>query len=356
MRGRGDFGEETTGPAVTGDVARPSRGGTPEGMAAPAVLSAAAHVLVLAVAVFGLPDLARPPDDSLADVPIYDTSEIDTRSKAPTVSQERPQDRKLPEADKNTPPPPAPQVEAAPPPKPDPKPDPKPEPQIAAARPKPEEKPAPKPELKVERPKEPDTEALKPKPPEPVVERKPEPKPEPPKPEVRKPEPPKPEPPRPEARKPEPPAPPQKTLDQILSEQTNRTRQPPQPVPGTGKPNVQGTRTPQTAMAVGRLTQSENAAMADKVRPCWNVNDGGRDPSQLIAYIIVDMAPDGRVTEARIADETRSAMAANPFLRAFAEAGQRAVLNPRCQPLPYPQHKYEQLKRFVFKFDPRDLR
>jgi hypothetical protein len=119
---------------------------------------------------------------------------------------------------------------------------------------------------------------------------------------------------------------------------------------------VPGTRTPQTALAAGRLTNSENAAMADKVRPCWNVNDGGRDASQLIVYIIVDMAPDGRVTEARISDETRAAMAASPFLRAFAEAGQRAVLNPRCQPLPYPQHKYEQLKRFVFKFDPRDLR
>ena len=95
--------------------------------------------------------------------------------------------------------------------------------------------------------------------------------------------------------------------------------------------------------------------MADKVRPCWHVNDGGRDASQLLVYIIVDMAPDGRVTDARISDETQAAMASNPFLRSFAEAGRRAVLNPRCQPLPYPQHKYEQLKRFVFKFDPRDL-
>lgn len=332
------------------------RGDSGGDMTTPAVLSAGAHVVLLAVTLFGLPNLTRPPDDSLADVPIYDASEIGPQSKAPVVSQERPQDRKLPEADKNTPAPPAPQVEAAPKPAPDPKPDPKPEPQVAAVQPKPEEKPAPKPEPKVEKPKEPDTEALKPKPPEPAVERKPDPKPEPPKPEVKKPDPPKPEPPKPEVKKPEPPKAPAKTLDQILAEQTNRTPRPPQPVAGDGRPNVPGTRTPQTALAAGRLTASENAAMADKVRPCWSVNDGGRDASQLIVYIIVDMAPDGRVTEARISDETRSAMAGNPFLRSFAEAGQRAVLNPRCQPLPYPQHKYEQLKRFVFKFDPRDLR
>jgi hypothetical protein len=333
------------------------RGTTGDEMTAPAVLSVGAHVVVLAVALFGLPNFVQQPDDSLADVPIYDASEIGPQSKAPVVSPERPEDRKLPEAEKNTPAPPAPQIEAAPKSKPEPKPDPKPEPQVAAVqpKPKPEDKPAPKPEPKVEEPKDPDVEPIKPKP-EPAVEKKPEPKPEPPKPEVKKPEPPKPEPPKQEVRKPEPPKAQPKTLDQILAEQTNRSPKPPQPISGPGKPNVQGTRRPQTALVAGRLTQSENAAMADKVRPCWHVNDGGRDASQLIVYIIVDMAPDGRVTDARISDETHAAMASNPFLRSFAEAGRRAVLNPRCQPLPYPQHKYEQLKRFVFKFDPRDLR
>jgi hypothetical protein len=331
------------------------RGDSNGEMTTPAVLSAGAHVVLLAAALFGLPNFMRPPDDSLADVPIYDAKEIGPQSKAPKVSQERPEDRRLPEAEKNTPAPPAPQVEAAPKPKPDPKPKPEPERQVAAVQPKPEPKPAPKPEPKAEKPKDPDAEPLKPKP-APAVERKPEAKPEPPKPEARKPEPPKPEPPKTETKKPEPPKAPPKTLDQILAEQTNRAPRPPQPISGPGKPKVPGTRTQQTALAAGRLTASENAAMADKVRPCWNVNDGGRDASQLIVYIIVDMAPDGRVTDAKISDETRAAMAANPFLRAFAEAGQRAVLNPRCQPLPYPRHKYEQLKHFVFKFDPRDLR
>lgn len=333
------------------------RGTSGDEMGTPAVLSVGAHVVLLAVTLFGFPSFTSPPDDSLADVPIYDATEIAAQSKAPKVSQERPQDRKLPEAEKNTPAPPAPQVEAAPKPKPDPKPEPKPEPQVAAAQPKPEPKPVPKPQPQAEKPKEPDAEALKPKPKDTVVEKKPEAKPEPPKQETKKKsDPPKPEPPKQEARKPEPPKAPPRTLDQILSEQTNRTQRPPQPVAGEGKPNVQGTRTPQTAFVAGRLTQSENAAMADKVRPCWNVNDGGRDASQLIVYIVVDMAPDGRVTDARIADETRAAMRSNPFLQAFAEAGHRAVLNPRCQPLPYPHSKYEQLKRFVFKFDPRDMR
>jgi hypothetical protein len=335
------------------------RGASGDEMTTPAVLSVGAHVVLLAVALFGFPIFSSPPDDSVADVPIYDASEIGPQSKAPKVSPERPQDRKLPEAEKNTPAPPAPQTEAAPPPRPDPKPEPKPEPQVAATQPKPEPKPAPKPEPHAEKPKEPDAEALKPKPKDTVVEKKPEVKPQPPRQEAKKPAPPKPEPPKPPAHKPEPPKPHTKTFDEILAEQKpmpNRMQRPPQPVAGEGKPNVPGTRTPQTAFVAGRLTQSENAAMADKVRPCWSVNDGGRDASQLIVYIVVDMAVDGRVTDAQIADETRAAMGGNPMLQAFAEAGRRAVLNPRCQPLPYPQHKYAQLKRFVFKFDPRHMR
>jgi hypothetical protein len=86
------------------------------------------------------------------------------------------------------------------------------------------------------------------------------------------------------------------------------------------------------------------------------VNPTGLDTSRLAVDIVVDMAPDGHVTAAQVAPRTQAAMAADPVRRTFAQAAVRAALNPRCQPLPYPRHKYEQLKRFVIRFDPRDMK
>lgn len=325
----------------------------------PAVISSGVHVVLLVVAIFGLPALtSHRPEDLPLDVPVVDPEEIAAMSAAPKVGpRPPPQPRELPVKEEATPPPPSRTQDSAP--KPEPKP---PETQQATVAPPP---PPPKPpEIKkpeppkVETPKQPDAESLKPLP-------------EPPKPEVKKPEPPKPpDPPKPEVRKPEPPKPPQpvaqpapkpppprKTLDDILStatQQDNRRTPPGPQTPESKAPPQPAARAPQTATAfAAKLTASETAAMADRVRPCWNVNAGARDAAQQVVEIVVDMRPDGTVSAVKIADEGRAQRDAT--YGAFAYAAQRAVLNPRCQPLPFPAGKYDQLKRFVFRFDPRDM-
>jgi hypothetical protein len=41
--------------------------------------------------------------------------------------------------------------------------------------------------------------------------------------------------------------------------------------------------------------------------------------------------------------------------RTAAESARRAVLDPRCSPLPIPQDKYEMFKEFIFNFDPKEM-
>lgn len=102
----------------------------------------------------------------------------------------------------------------------------------------------------------------------------------------------------------------------------------------------------------GSLPPERNAAVVDKVRPCLNVRDGGHDASQKVVYIVVELDEIGRVISAVVSDETRPAIVASPSLKAFAEAGLRAVKNQRCQPLPLPNSGQ---KRFVLKLDHRDF-
>ncbi len=113
---------------------------------------------------------------------------------------------------------------------------------------------------------------------------------------------------------------------------------------------------PQTQKAVllgNRLTISEEDALSRHIEPCWNVQIGARNPEELAVDIRLYMNRDGTVRHAEVVDKSR--MSSDRFYRAAAEAAMRAVLNKRCQPLPIPPHKYEQLKSFVYHFDPSKM-
>jgi len=340
----------------------------------PAIVSASLHVVVLAFAIFGLPSFTKPLVEQPAEVEIIDASEIGKHSAAPKVAPPTPQDKALPQKDEPTPPMPmkSPDPAAAPPPPTPPK------PQLADALPPPPPPPPPPTIPKVETPKPPeppkvpdppkvaDAEPLKPKPPEPP---KPEPKPpEPPPPQPKPPEPPKPKPPEP----PKPPAPPKppppapkpkaQSLDDILAD-ASKTPAPPTPnidrrnapvgrSDPQAKPNPQPpARGPQTASVnAPKLTQSEEWAVVQKIRPCWNPPLGAKDADKLAIEIAGSIGRDGRVLEAKIVDESRMR---DSFYAAAANAALRATLNPRCQPWPLPPEKYETWKTFRFTFDPR---
>jgi hypothetical protein len=108
-----------------------------------------------------------------------------------------------------------------------------------------------------------------------------------------------------------------------------------------------------TASSAEPLTGGENTQIVRKLRRCWQVKDASGDPAQMIVSVIVDATADGRVEDAKLSSETQAALPQNAPLRAFAAAALRAVLDPRCQPLP---SKNEARKPFVLKFDPREMR
>ncbi len=118
--------------------------------------------------------------------------------------------------------------------------------------------------------------------------------------------------------------------------------------------SAEETPPPQQARILSnQLTMSEEDALSQHIGRCWNVPVGARNPEELAVVIRLYMNRDGTVRRAEVVDASR--MSVDRFFRAAAESAMRAVLNQRCQPLPIPPGKYEQLKVFTFNFDPSKM-
>lgn len=126
--------------------------------------------------------------------------------------------------------------------------------------------------------------------------------------------------------------------------------------PVTPAASVAGTNPATPPPAADRLPAASNAAMARKLKRCWQVADPGAAGAPPVVHVIVDMAEDGRATDVKLDADTQARLAGNARLRAFAAAALRAVLDPRCQPLPYPRDRYDQFRRFVLTLDPGEWR
>lgn len=85
---------------------------------------------------------------------------------------------------------------------------------------------------------------------------------------------------------------------------------------------------------------------------CWNVQAGSRDADRLIVSVRVEVNRDGTVAGAKIVDSKASGDRA---VRVAEENALRAVLDPRCQPFPFPQDQYKTWKTLLLRFDPRGL-
>ncbi|TCZ63682.1 hypothetical protein [Roseicella aquatilis] len=316
-------------------------------------------------------------------------------------------------------PPAPPQAQPRPAPTPPPTPEPpKPERQVVQPRPAPTPPPAPEPPKQVAQPKaapptpppEPTPLPLPPKPPQPPQEVA-EAKPEPPRPEPPRKEPPKPEPPRKEQAKPEPPkppAPPQPSKETAKAEpkpaapsppsrETAKAEaKPPAPVPsrnetkeaGTGqspavkRPSVdsssvlntlerlqasasQGRPQAKPAQQAGSpqasgggsptgtasLSSGEKAGLADKISECWSVDGGGMGINAVVVELRVDVDAAGIVRNVRANGSPPS----EPRARSVYEAARRALLDPKCNPLPLPKERLAALRETIFRFNPRDL-
>jgi len=108
------------------------------------------------------------------------------------------------------------------------------------------------------------------------------------------------------------------------------------------------------ASAIGPiLTASEKDVLSRHMARCWLIPAGLRDARDIRVPIKINVARDGTVQNAEIQDKGR--MVKDPAYRTAAESARRAVLDPRCSPLPIPPDKYEIFKEFIFNFDPKEM-
>jgi hypothetical protein len=101
------------------------------------------------------------------------------------------------------------------------------------------------------------------------------------------------------------------------------------------------------------VTASEIDAVRAKIRPCWSVPAGAKGAKDLIVDIDMELSADGTVIKADIVDKRR--MASDPYYNIAAESAQRAVIDPKCNPLPLPKGKHDQWKNLTMSFNPKDM-
>lgn len=101
------------------------------------------------------------------------------------------------------------------------------------------------------------------------------------------------------------------------------------------------------------VTGTEIDAIRRQIARCWIVPNGARDVQDLVVDLEMKLAKDGTVVEAKVADKAR--MARDQRFRAAADSAQRAVLDPRCNPLPLNPEKYEEWKSLEMSFNPKDM-
>ncbi|NQW12252.1 MAG: hypothetical protein HQ481_20495 [Alphaproteobacteria bacterium] len=361
-------------------------------------LSVLFHAALIAVAVLGLPHLARERTvvDRLVVVDVVTVAEV---TNAPPPSEEakpvdappEPVATSKPEAARTPPPPPAAVAPPLPPilapaaqlteavPVPQPKPEPAPSPaveptpapaEVVEAVPVPEPKPEPAPAIEPEPAPVPEPAlavAAEAPPPEPEPKPTPvkaEPEPTAPIPTARPAPPPrrKPEPKQVAAREapvvPETPKKPDKKdafLNVLKTVQKLKDDAPKRAEP-TDTPSLKTEDSTARRASFDpnqSLSVSEMDAIRRQVSGCWLVPAGAKDAGSLVVEIDVVMNPDRTVRSATVIDRAR--MSTDPFFRAAAESALRALRSPTCTPLKLPPEKYETWNRFTITFDPKDM-
>lgn len=101
------------------------------------------------------------------------------------------------------------------------------------------------------------------------------------------------------------------------------------------------------------LTATDIDAVRRTISRCWLVPNGARGAKNLTVEIDMVVARDGTVTNASIVDKGR--YQTDPVFRSAADSAKRAVLDPKCNPLPLPAEKFDEWKNLTMNFNPRDM-
>ena len=323
-------------------------------------ISLIVHVVVIVVAIFGLPNPSEFEVEKTEAVPVEILTVSDLTRLQAQSKKAKPTEKIAPEKVEKKPEAPDPkpaieqkktaavQAEATPKPAPEPAPTPKPEavaptpPPVREEKPKVEDKPEPKPLPKKAEPE-----------PKPAEKAEPEPEPEP---EVAA----KPTPPKPKI-KPKPPKRPKKVvkkkkpndfnLDQIsalLDKSEDKNQRKIEEAPGEdGSPTI-GDVVSQIG-ADAQLTLDEEDALRQQIQKCWNPPVGVAGAEKLLIQLRIGLNEDGSVqSNPRLLNSV-----SHPSFQIAADSAIRAVL--RCAPYDMPAEKYETWRDIKMNFDPSEM-
>ena len=278
------------------------------------IISAILHVLVVAVAYFGLPIFFDPPK-------IESSPTMAVEIVMPEQVPQKPVPKPLaqPEPVVPPPPPPPPADATVPPPPPMAMPELAPEPVPPPPKVKPKPKPKPKPKV---------AKMAKPKKPAKVARVAPKPK-----------------------RKPPPPD----EFRKLLKDLTKRKKPAPKVAKKTPKiVKLQPKPKPiQSAYAHRQVENELSKKVRQQIVPCWNIPGGAKNAQKMKIGVRIRLNRDGSLHgNPRVIDTKR--FRSDQSFRVVAESAVRALLNPRCSPLRLPYGQYEIWKDITFNFDPSE--
>lgn len=276
------------------------------------IISAVLHVIVIAVAYFGLPILFDPPKIESSPPMAVDLVTPDQMPENPA-----PKPAAQPEPEPVPPPPPAPPTASLSPPPPLATPEPTPEPVPPPPKAKPKPKPKPKPKV---------VKKVKPKKPAKVARVAPKPR-----------------------RKPPPPD----EFRKLLKDLTKRKKPTPKVVKKAPNP-VKPRPTPVQSAYARRQAENElSKRVRQQIVPCWNIPGGAKNAQKMKIGVRIRLNRDGSLLgRPRVIDTAR--FRSDQAFRVVAESAVRALLNPRCSPLRLPYGQYEIWKDITFNFDPSE--
>jgi len=289
------------------------------------LLSAALHLIVILIAIFGLPlfdNEWEPPAEAIPVelAPVSEMTNIPMRPEPvkPEVKPDAPKPKPEPEKPRPAPPPP-------PPPPPAPEPEPLPDDAVPLPKDKVEEKPEPKPEAAPER-------VVKLDGPRPKVKPK---------------------------RRPEEQKENKLDLNKIAALLSKELADPDRKVEETEKKDEAAQELPPTEATrpttSAQMTLSEIDSIRAQVEQCWIVPAGARYAENLMVRVRIFLRPDGGLAQPpQVVDSARMGVAGEEAYRTAAESAVRAIM--KCQPFQnLPVDKYDRWQDIELNFDPRSM-
>jgi len=147
------------------------------------------------------------------------------------------------------------------------------------------------------------------------------------------------------------PAPPKRSNSQDFAALLNQLTKPEAP-PKNAQPS---TRRVEGIGAANRMTADLADALKSQIYQCWNLTSlaGTPNAADLVVDFDLRLNKDGTVAALQLSGASAAAAARNPYTRAAAETGRRAIYQCQGQGYRLPAERYSQWNQISLRFDPR---